>query len=109
VVTTVTEVVVLIDYRRSDGNDQGIIMDMGDDLILIAEQLRMIESSPPPGLDFLGALVLQLHEDQPGNFYIPENAFGEGLALDGSAQLPIGKRWFSLIMKVDAGAFEEEE
>lgn len=103
-----SNVVVLVDYMRGEQN-QGIIMDMGDDLKAIGDQLRIAEHNAPPGAVFAGAYVLEMHEDQPSNFYVPDNAFGAGLALDGSAQLPMGKRWFSLIMKVEPGAFAEEE
>lgn len=103
-----SEIVVLVDYVRGDTN-QGIIMDMGDDLQTIGEQLKIAKLTPPPGATFDGAFVLKLHDVQPDSPYIPDNAFGESLGLDGSAQLPMGKRWFTLVMKIEADAMEEEE
>jgi len=100
-----SEIIVLIDYEREeDGVDQGIVMDMGGELALIASQLKAIESNCPPGLVFKGAYVLSMHEEQPTEPYVPDNAFGkQACGLDGSAQLPMGKRWFSLVMRVEAG------
>jgi len=105
-----TTIMVLIDYKTKDGRFEGIAMDMGDDLPLIAKQLSIVEKNPLEEREFHAAYVLGLHDEQPSDCYIPDNLFGEqACGLDGSAQLPIGKRWFSLIMKVEAGAFGEEE
>jgi len=105
-----TKVIVLVDYKTSDGRFEGIAMDMGDDLSLISRQLSIVEKSPPEEREFHGAYVLGLHDEQPTDYYVPDNLFGkEACGLDGSAELPMGRRWFSLIMKVDAGAFGEEE
>ena len=103
------EMIVLIDYETSDGRYEGLAMDMGDDLPLIAHQISILEKSPPPGRKLHRAYVLSLHDEQPTDFYVPDNMFGEqGCGLDGSAQLPMGKRWFKLIMRVEPGLFEEE-
>ena len=104
------KIIVLIDYKTSDGRYEGIAMDMGEDLPLITNQLSIVEKNPPKEREFHAAYVLGLHDEQPTNYYVPDNLFGEqACGLDGSADLPMGKRWFSLIMKVDAGAFGEEE
>lgn len=101
--------IVLVDYKTSDGRFEGLAMDMGNDLPLIAHQLSILEKGTPPEREFYRAYVLSLHENQPSDFYVPDNLFGEqACGLDGSAQLPMGKRWFKLVMRVEPGLLEEE-
>ena len=104
------EMIVLVDYKTSDGRYEGLAMDMGNDLPLIAHQISIIEKGSIPERQFHRAYVLSLHDKQPSDFYVPDNMFGEqACGLDGSAQLPMGKRWFTLVMRVEQGLFEEEE
>lgn len=103
------QIVTLVDYINEAGAEMGTIMDMGEDIALIAHQLSILEKSPPPGRTFLKAYILSMHDEQPDHFYVPDNAFGrEACGLDGSAQLPMGKRWFKLVLRMEPGLFEEE-
>ena len=103
------EMIVLVDYKTSDGRIEGIAMGMGDDLPLIAHQLSILEKNPPVEREFARAYVLSMHDKQPSEYYVPDNAFGkEACGLDGSAELPMGKRWFRLVMRVEPGLLEEE-
>lgn len=101
--------IVLVDYKTSDGRVEGIAMDMGDDLPMIAHQISILEKNPPPEREFNRAYVMSMHDKQPSEYYVPDNAFGaQACGLDGSAQLPMGQRWFKLVMRVEPGLFEEE-
>ena len=107
--------IVLVDYKTSDGRIEGVAMDMGNDLALIASQLSILERSPPPEREFDKAYVMTLHDKQPSEYYVPDNMFGkQACGLDGSAQLPMGKRWFKLVMRINSdglsslGLSEEE-
>jgi len=104
------EMIVLVDYKTSDGRFEGLAMDMGNDLPLIGHQISVLEKMASEEREFYRAYVLSLHDKQPSDFYVPDNMFGkQACGLDGSAQLPMGKRWFTLVMRVEPGLFGEEE
>ena len=103
------EIIVLVDYKTNDDRIEGIAMDMGNDIPLIAHQISIMERGSTPEKKFHKAYVMAIHDRQPSNFYVPDNLFGkQACGLDGSAQLPMGKRWFTLIMCMEPGLLEEE-
>ena len=103
------EMIVLVDYKTNDGRIEGIAMDMGNDLPLIAHQISLMERGSTPEKMFHKAYVLSLHDKQPTEYYVPDNMFGkQACGIDGSAQLPMGKRWFKLVMCMEPGLLEEE-
>ena len=101
--------IVLVDYKTNDGRIEGIAMDMGNDLPLIAHQISLMERGSTRRKMFHKAYVLSLHDKQPTEYYVRDNMFGkQACGIDGSAQLPMGKRWFKQIMCMEPGLLEEE-
>jgi len=104
------EMIVLIDYVDQEGYVKGMIADMGSDLLVIGEQIRMMEASyHTMGMKYLGAYILSVETERPTKPYIPNNGFKMTYGDDMATNHPVlGKVWTTLVARFEPGSFEEE-
>ncbi len=103
------DLVVLFDTIQPNGAKAGMMLQFGNELEDVVDNINAAVKSLPPEIQFEAAHIVELHNSKPDVPYIPNNSLGGQMDRSGAVQSNNGKVWFKLVMMIAGGEEHHEE